>query len=95
MKLEFEKLMIPSLLIGKKQYVGKFVWPESKLLLKGIAAVRRDSCEMARTTLIILAAVQIWLDYKDFENKPQELRFDPNTQHYNGMMETERHCLEN
>lgn len=51
MGLAFEKLMFPYFLIGKKQYVGLFLWPSEKFLTKGIAAVRRDSCPLARNTI--------------------------------------------
>jgi len=48
MKLEFEKLMTPYLLIQKKCYVGKWIWPKPKLFFKGTSNIRRDSCKLAR-----------------------------------------------
>lgn len=48
MKLEFEKLMKPLLLIGKKMYVGQFIHPKPKTLFRGLTVVRRDSSMFAR-----------------------------------------------
>ena len=53
-KLEFEKVYFPYLLINKKRYAGMY-WtnPEKpdKLDAKGIETVRRDNCELVRELL--------------------------------------------
>jgi DNA polymerase elongation subunit (family B) len=52
MKLEFEKIMKPFLMIQKKTYVGRYRCPPEKaakgFLFKGTSNVRRDSCVKAR-----------------------------------------------
>ena len=53
-KLEFEKVYFPYLLINKKRYAGLY-WtkPEAydKLDAKGIETVRRDSCRLVSTVI--------------------------------------------
>ncbi|KAK2781223.1 DNA-directed DNA polymerase delta [Onygenales sp. PD_12] len=53
-KLEFEKVYFPYLLINKKRYAGLF-WtrPEKydKMDTKGIETVRRDNCRMVQTVI--------------------------------------------
>lgn len=53
MKLEFEKVYYPYLLISKKRY-GALYWTKpdkyDKLDMKGIEAVRRDNCQLVRST---------------------------------------------
>lgn len=48
-KLEFEKIYFPYLLLNKKRYAGLY-WTESskydKLDTKGIETVRRDNCKL-------------------------------------------------
>ncbi len=53
--LEFEKVYFPYLLVGKKHYAGmKYEddpHAEPTLDAKGLAVVRRDNCELVRTTM--------------------------------------------
>jgi len=53
-KLEFEKVYYPYLLMGKKRYAGLF-WTKKekwdKLDCKGIESVRRDNCKLLRDTI--------------------------------------------
>ncbi len=53
-KLEFEKVYWPYLLMGKKRYAGLY-WTKSekwdKLDCKGIENVRRDNCQLLRDTI--------------------------------------------
>lgn len=52
-KLELEKVFWPLLLVTKKQYAGlEFTAPESdpKMNVKGLGAIRRDSCRLVRET---------------------------------------------
>uniref|UniRef100_A0A6C0BNW5 DNA-directed DNA polymerase n=1 Tax=viral metagenome TaxID=1070528 RepID=A0A6C0BNW5_9ZZZZ len=55
MKLEFEKVYYPYLLVSKKRYSGqKFTKPEKSdgIDTKGIEAIRRDNCPLLRNTVI-------------------------------------------
>ncbi len=51
-KLEFEKVYFPYLLIARKRYAG-LLWTKpdkfDKMDKKGIESVRRDNCELIRT----------------------------------------------
>ncbi|KAB8343066.1 hypothetical protein FH972_022660 [Carpinus fangiana] len=53
-KLEFEKVYFPYLLINKKRYAGLF-WTKTekwdKMDTKGIETVRRDNCRMVQTVI--------------------------------------------
>lgn len=53
-KLEFEKVYFPYLLINKKRYAGLY-WtkPEKydKMDTKGIETVRRDNCRLVKTVI--------------------------------------------
>lgn len=53
-KLEFEKVYFPYLLMNKKRYAGVY-WtrPEKydKIDTKGIENVRRDNCQLIRTLI--------------------------------------------
>ena len=53
-KLEFEKVYFPYLLLNKKRYAG-LLWtnPDNydKIDMKGIESVRRDNCELVRETI--------------------------------------------
>ena len=53
-KLEFEKVYSPLLLITKKRYAGlKYVDPDKapKMDATGVETVRRDNCEFVRSTM--------------------------------------------
>jgi DNA polymerase delta subunit 1 len=55
-KLEFEKVYCPLLLITKKRYAGlKYLDPNAppKMDATGVETVRRDNCEFVRTTMTI------------------------------------------
>lgn len=53
-KLEFEKVYFPYLLLNKKRYAG-LLWTNpnnyDKIDMKGIESVRRDNCELVRETI--------------------------------------------
>jgi DNA polymerase delta subunit 1 len=53
-KLEFEKVYFPYLLINKKRYAGMY-WTKpdkpDKMDAKGIETVRRDNCQLVRTVI--------------------------------------------
>lgn len=53
-KLEFEKVYYPYLLLNKKRYAG-LLWTNpnkyDKIDMKGIESVRRDNCELVRETI--------------------------------------------
>jgi DNA polymerase delta subunit 1 len=53
-KLEFEKVYFPYLLLNKKRYAG-LLWTNpnkyDKIDMKGIESVRRDNCELVRDTI--------------------------------------------
>jgi len=53
-KLEFEKVFFPYLLINKKRYAG-LLWEEpdkyKKMDMKGIESVRRDNCPLVKTVM--------------------------------------------
>jgi DNA polymerase delta subunit 1 len=47
MKLEYEKTFDSWLLLKKKQYCGTWIHPKVKMMMKGLAPVRRDCCPVA------------------------------------------------
>ena len=53
-KLEFEKVYFPYLLINKKRYAGLY-WTKpdtyDKMDTKGIETVRRDNCGLVKTVI--------------------------------------------
>jgi len=53
-KLEFEKVFFPYLLINKKRYAG-LLWEEpdkwKKMDMKGIESVRRDNCQLVKNVM--------------------------------------------
>ena len=73
MKLEFEKLMKPLLLIGKKMYVGQFIHPKPKTLFRGLTVVRRDSSMFARNCIeTIMYSIMNMLKREDAKKKFDE-----------------------
>lgn len=76
-KLEFEKVYWPYLLMGKKRYAGLY-WTNAekydKLDCKGIESVRRDNCKLLRDTIkkildyiLIQRDVPTAIDYTKFQ----------------------------
>nr|KMM72103.1 DNA polymerase delta catalytic subunit [Coccidioides posadasii RMSCC 3488] len=71
-KLEFEKVYFPYLLINKKRYAGLF-WTNpnkfDKMDSKGIETVRRDNCRLVQTVIeTVLKKILIDRDVKGAEN---------------------------
>jgi DNA polymerase zeta len=68
-KLKFEKIYLPSILLAKKRYLGYMFespdQPEAVLDVKGIEIIRRDGCQISARTLE--RCCKILFEFKDVE----------------------------